>query len=159
MSVPTITVTGRLGRDPEIRTTKNGKQVANLFVIADTSRKNPQTGAWDKTDTWSCGVTAFNDLAAACTQIGKGMLVTITGRLRHEEYATDDGQKHTAQKIIATDIAVSLNGQNVQVTKRNAPQAGFTQALQANQFPPQANAYQPAPAGDPWGQNTYGGGY
>lgn len=157
MSVPHITVNGRLGTDPEIRTTANGKQVANLFVIADTSRKDQQTGQWEKTESWNCGVTVFGDLAAACQQLSKGMRVTITGKLKYEEYTPSDGVKRRTQKLIADDIAVSLTGQDVQVRKRanNQQQGGFNPQPQAGYGQPQ----QPQQAGDPWSQPTdpYGG--
>ena len=156
MSVPHITVTGNLGRDPEIRTTTNGTQMADLFIIANSNRKNQQSGQWETTDQWTCGVTAFGDLAAACQQLAKGMRVTITGRLKYEEYTPQDGVKRRTQKLKADDIAVSLIGQDVQVRKRanNQQQGGFNPQPQQGYGQPQ-----PPQAGDPWSQpnDPYGG--
>ncbi len=50
MSTPFITVTGRLGKDPDIKTGSSGKPYANLFIIADSKRRNPQTNEWEVGD-------------------------------------------------------------------------------------------------------------
>lgn len=157
MSTPFITVTGRLGKDPDIKTGSSGKPYANLFIIADSKRRNPQTNEWETTESWASGVTVFGELAQACSQLSKGMRVTVTGRLVTESYQAQDGSQKSAQKLLASEIAVSLLGQSVSV-QRNQPQGGFQQqgGFQSNGFQPQGfnqsqgfaapqNSFQPAP--------------
>lgn len=165
MSTPYITVTGHLGKDPDIKTGASGKPYANLFIIANTSRKNPQTNEWETTESWASGVTVFGDLAQACSQLAKGMRVTITGRLVTESYQAQDGSQKSAQKLLASEIAVSLLGQSVSVQRKGgfqqqggfqsnsfaAPQGGFAQASQ------QAPATQATPTtanADPWANQS-----
>lgn len=167
MSTPFITVTGRLGKDPDIKTGSSGKPYANLFIIADSKRRNPQTNEWETTESWASGVTVFGDLAQACSQLAKGMRVTVTGRLVTESYQAQDGSQKSAQKLLASEIAVSLLGQSVSV-QRNQPQGGFQQqgGFQSNGFAPQGGfqqapqqtpAAQAAPAAantDPWANQS-----
>ena len=167
MSTPYITVTGHLGKDPDIKTGASGKPYANLFIIANTSRRNPQTNEWETTESWASGVTVFGDLAQACSQLVKGMRVTVTGRLVTESYQAQDGSQKSAQKLLASEIAVSLLGPSVSV-QRNQPQGGFQQqgGFQSNGFAPHggfAQAPQQAPAAptapaaantDPWANQS-----
>ena len=162
MSTPFITVTGRLGKDPDIKTGSSGKPYANLFIIADSKRRNPQTNEWETTESWASGVTVFGELAQACSQLSKGMRVTVTGRLVTESYQAQDGSQKTSQKLLASEIAVSLLGQSVSV-QRNQPQQG---GFQSNGFAPQGGFQQapqqkpvaqtaPAPANtDPWANQS-----
>lgn len=162
MSTPFITVTGRLGKDPDIKTGSSGKPYANLFIIADSKRRNPQTNEWETTESWASGMTVFGELAQACSQLAKGMRVTVTGRLVTESYQAQDGSQKTSQKLLASEIAVSLLGQSVSV-QRNQPQQG---GFQSNGFAPQGGFQQasqqkpvaqtaPAPANtDPWANQS-----
>lgn len=149
MSTPFITVTGRLGKDPDIKTGSSGKPYANLFIIADSKRRNPQTNEWETTESWTSGVTVFGDLAQACSQLSKGMRVTVTGRLVTESYQAQDGSQKTSQKLLASEIAVSLLGQSVSV-QRNQPQQG---GFQSNGFAPQGG-FQQAPQQKPVAQTA-----
>lgn len=155
MSTPYITVTGHLGKDPDVKTGASGKPYANLFIIANTSRRNPQTNECETTESWVSGVTVFGDLAQACSQLAKGMRVTVTGRLVTESYQAQDGSQKSAQKLLASEIAVSLLGQSVSV-QRNQPQpGGFQQqgGFQSNGFAPQGG-FQQAPQQTPAAQAT-----
>lgn len=149
MSTPFITVTGRLGKDPDIKTGSSGKPYANLFIIADSKRRNPQTNEWETTESWASGVTVFGELAQACSQLSKGMRVTVTGRLVTESYQAQDGSQKTSQKLLASEIAVSLLGQSVSV-QRNQPQQG---GFQSNGFAPQGG-FQQAPQQTPAAQTA-----
>ena len=149
MSTPFITVTGRLGKDPDIKTGSSGKPYANLFIIADSKRRNPQTNEWETTESWASGVTVFGELAQACSQLSKGMRVTVTGRLVTESYQAQDGSQKTSQKLLASEIAVSLLGQSVSV-QRNQPQQG---GFQSNGFAPQGG-FQQAPQQKPVAQTA-----
>ena len=155
MSTPFITVTGRLGKDPDIKTGSSGKPYANLFIIADSKRRNPQTNEWETTESWASGVTVFGDLAQACSQLAKGMRVTVTGRLVTESYQAQDGSQKSSQKLLASEIAVSLLGQSVSVQRNQPQQGGFQQhgGFQSNGFAPQGG-FQQAPQQKPAAQTA-----
>ena len=155
MSTPFITVTGRLGKDPDIKTGSSGKPYTNLFIIADSKRRNPQTNEWETTESWTSGVTVFGELAQACSQLSKGMRVTVTGRLVTESYQAQDGSQKTSQKLLASEIAVSLLGQSVSVQRNQPQQGGFQQhgGFQSNGFAPQGG-FQQAPQQKPAAQTA-----
>lgn len=92
----TITVPGRLTRDPELRFTKTGLQVAN-FDIAYTERtKDKQTQQWADGKPEYFRITLWgHDAEAAADTLRKGDRVTITGGFRMIYWTDDNGQEHS----------------------------------------------------------------
>lgn len=131
MPLPTITATGRLGDDVELRFTPSGKAVATFSLACNDRRKN-QTGQWEDGDTVWYRVTCWDRLAEnAADQLTKGIKVTVTGRHRLREYEKD-GQRRHSNEITAETVARPIQAQNGQ-SATTADRTG---------------AYQPS---DPWG--------
>jgi single-strand DNA-binding protein len=96
-----ITVTGKVGQDPELRYTPSGMAVLT-FSIADTYGKDEK-----KKTTWH-NITVFNKLAEnTANSIGKGSTVIVVGRYEQEEFTKKDGTKGKAVKLIADEVGVS----------------------------------------------------
>lgn len=96
-----ITVTGKIGQDPEIRYTPGGMAVLT-FSIADTYGKDDK-----KKTTWH-NITVFNKLAEnTANSVGKGSTVIVVGRYEQEEFTKKDGTKGKAVKIIADEVGLS----------------------------------------------------
>ena len=95
-SINTITISGRLGRDPETRETNSGKSVCSFSVAVD--RRGKDAGAdWFQ-------VTVWDRLGELCQEyLSKGRHVTISGRMQSRQYEKD-GQKVTAWDLVANDI-------------------------------------------------------
>ncbi|MFE7659664.1 single-stranded DNA-binding protein [Streptomyces celluloflavus] len=99
MTLPTVTATGQLGAEPELRFTASGTAVANFTLACNDNRKNPTTGQWEQAGTTWLRCTAWPPLAeAVADQLAKGDTVTITGRWRQRGYDRD-GQQRTAEEI------------------------------------------------------------
>jgi len=97
-----ITVTGRIGKDPEIRFTTGGMAVAE-FSLADTYGKDDK-----KKTTWH-NCVAFGQLAEnIVASVGKGKTVIVTGRYEQEEYTKKDGTKGKTTKIVVDECGPSL---------------------------------------------------
>lgn len=94
-SLNQVLVMGHLGRDPEVRYTKNGKSVANCSIA--TSYK-PQGG--QETTTWH-NIVAFGAMADQLQACHKGDLVMVSGRLQANTWEKD-GEKRTTMEIVAT---------------------------------------------------------
>lgn len=95
-SINTITISGRLGRDPETRQTNSGKTICSFSVAVD--RRGKDAG----TDWFS--VTVWERLGELCQEfLTKGRHVTISGRMQSRQYEKD-GQKVTAWDLVANDI-------------------------------------------------------
>ncbi len=89
---------GRLTRDPEIRYTPQGTQLARFSLAVDRIRsKNNETDFFN--------IVAWQKLAEICGQyLRKGKLVLIEGEIQSRRYETQDGQKRTAFEIVARNM-------------------------------------------------------
>jgi single-strand DNA-binding protein len=92
-------IVGNLGRDPEMRTTQSGSQVAN-FSVATSRVYNDSSGTRQEETEWH-RIVAFGRLAEICGQyLHKGKQVYIEGRIQTRSW--DD--KETGQKRYMTEI-------------------------------------------------------
>lgn len=97
-----VTLIGRLTRDPEVRVTPNtGTTVANFSVAVDRSYKdaNGERG----TDYFDC--IAWRKLGEHIgNYLSKGRLVAVEGELQNRSYETQDGQKRRVTEVICRDV-------------------------------------------------------
>jgi single-strand DNA-binding protein len=99
MSFNKLILIGNLGRDPEVRHTPQGKQVAT-FSVATTEKRKGQNDV----TTW-VRVTAWERLSEiAVAYLSKGSQVYIEGRLSTSEYTDRDGNKRFSLEVRATDL-------------------------------------------------------
>jgi single-strand DNA-binding protein len=96
-----ITITGKVGQEPELRFTPGGMAVLT-FSVADTYGKDDK-----KKTTWH-NITVFSKLAEnVANTIGKGSTVIIVGRYEQDEFTKKDGTKGKSVKVIADEVGVS----------------------------------------------------
>ena len=94
----TISITGRLGRDPELRYTQTGKAVTNLS-IANT------TGFGENKQTHWFTVVCWNAQAEAVTQhLRKGSLVGVEGFLQTRKWKTREEEDRISVEITANRV-------------------------------------------------------
>ena len=97
-----VIIIGRLGKDPEIRTTSNGSSVAS-FSIATTESWKDKNGEKQKKTEWH-KIVVFNDkLVSGVVEkyIKKGSVVYIEGSLTTRKYTDKDGaEKYTTEVVI-----------------------------------------------------------
>jgi single-strand DNA-binding protein len=87
-------VSGRLGGDPELRYTPDGKPVCNFSMAS----KNRGYTTWFKVAVW--GKNAEN-----CNQyLVKGQQVTCTGRVAADAYKARDGEIRSVLQLNAYDV-------------------------------------------------------
>lgn len=97
MSINQVVLSGRLGRDPEMRYTQSGKAVVSFSIAVD--RRGKDAGA-----DWFT-IQAWERLAELCNEfLTKGSKVTVVGRLTTREWEGKDGGKRTATEVVATDV-------------------------------------------------------
>ena len=99
----TITIVGRLGGDPEMRFTEDGKPVAT-FSVAD-NRRYTVDGETREETVWF-RVTAWGRLAETCNQyLSKGRQVAIEGRMKPVRVWTgDDGVARASLEVTARSV-------------------------------------------------------
>ena len=101
-SVNKVILVGRLGKDPEIRSTPSGTSVAK-FSLATDDRYTDKNGEKQERTEWH-NITAWGKLAEICGQyLRKGKLVYIEGSIRTDSW--DD--KETGQKKYRTEIVAN----------------------------------------------------
>lgn len=101
-SVNRVFIVGRLGKDPEIRSTPSGTSVAK-FTVATDERFTDRSGEKQERTEWH-NIVAWGKLAEICGQyLRKGKLVFIEGSIRTDSW--DD--KETGQKRYRTEIIAS----------------------------------------------------
>ena len=98
-----IQIIGRLGQDPETRSTQNNTTVTNLSVATSERYKNKQ-GEQVETTEWH-RVTAWDRLGEICRDyLKRGSLVYIEGKVQTRDYEDKDGVKRYVTEIIAREM-------------------------------------------------------
>lgn len=96
-------VIGRLGADPELRSTGNGTKVATLSIATSERYKDRNGEKQEKTE-WH-RVVAWSRLAEICADyLKKGSLVYIEGPIQTREWEDKDGQKRYTTEIKALSM-------------------------------------------------------
>lgn len=107
MSLPYITVIGRLTRDPELRFTPSGKAVASFSVAASNRAKDGDE--WVDKDTSFFDVTAWDRLGEnIANEVGKGQEVVVYGQQKQRFWEDKEGNKRSSWEITATAVGLSM---------------------------------------------------
>ena len=102
MSVNKVILVGNLGRDPEVRETKSGNQVANLRVA--TTHRSKVGDEWQDQTEWHT-VTVFGKQAELCGRyLEKGRQVYIEGRNQTRKWQDKDGNDRYSTEVVANDV-------------------------------------------------------
>jgi single-strand DNA-binding protein len=126
MADSTVTITGTLTRDPELRFTTGGRGVATLGVAVN--YRYQKNNEWVEEASFF-NVTAWASLGEnAAASLSKGMRVIVTGRLQQRSYETQQGEKRSVVEIVADEIGPSLRWATAQVEKVARSDAGGGQS-------------------------------
>jgi len=99
-----VILVGRLGKDPEVRSTPSGTSVAK-FSLATDERFTDKNGEKQERTEWH-NVVAWGKLGEICGQyLKKGKLVFIEGSIRTDSWDDkESGQKKYRTEIVARDM-------------------------------------------------------
>ena len=104
-SLNKVMLIGNLGRDPEIRFTPDGTQVAS-FSLATTDFWTDKNGARQQSTEWH-NIVAWTRLADLSKRfLAKGKQVYVEGRIRTREWTDRDGNKRRTTEIIASNMVL-----------------------------------------------------
>ena len=95
-----IIITGRLTKDPELRTTNSGTEVCNITVAVDRFAKK---GEEKKADFIDCTVWSKSGVFVS-TYFKKGDGIVIRGRLESRKWVDNDGKNRIAWEVVAEHI-------------------------------------------------------
>lgn len=117
MSAISITVTGNLTGDPELRFTPQGRPVAQ-FTVASNERYKDGQGQWVDGPTSFVRCNAWADLAEHVAEsVAKGDRVMVSGTLRQRDYETKEGEKRTIWEVHAAEVGAALRYATVKISK------------------------------------------
>jgi single-strand DNA-binding protein len=117
MSNNTITISGNVTDDIDLRHTAGGRAVAN-FTVADTHRYRDSAGEWVDGETLFQRVVAWDALAEnIAASISKGGRVVVTGRMQAKSYTAQDGQTRSYPELQADEVGASLRFATAELTR------------------------------------------
>jgi single-strand DNA-binding protein len=98
-----VILVGNLGRDPEIRYTKDGQAVAN-FTLATSESFTSREGKREERTEWH-RIVVWGKTAENCAQyLAKGRTVYIEGRIQTREWEDKEGQKRKTTEVVAQTV-------------------------------------------------------
>ena len=109
-SINKVILLGRLGADPEIRMSQDGKKIAKFSLATSESWKDKQSGEKKRKTEWH-KVIIFSSGLADITEkyLKKGSLIYIEGQIGTRKYTDQSGIEKYITEIV-------LQGYNCQLT-------------------------------------------
>jgi single-strand DNA-binding protein len=120
-SINKVILVGNLGRDPEIRQTQDGREIANLNIATSDTWRDKNTGERREKTEWH-RVVLFNEnlVKVAKNYLHKGSKVYIEGALQTRKWTDQSGQeKYTTEVVLQ-----GFNGQLTMLDSKGASEGG-----------------------------------
>lgn len=133
-----VILVGNLGRDPELRHTKNGTAVANLSIATSETWSDKDDGTKQERTEWH-RIVLWDKLAEIAEKyLSKGRQVYLEGRLQTRVWKDNNGDKRYTTEIRG-DQLVMLGGKDDAPRPTQQASAPEGQAPSPSQEPFQAN--------------------
>lgn len=107
------TLLGRLGRDPEVRTTNTGTPVMSLNVATNSGYGENKTTTWVRASMFGARAEKLAPMLA------KGSQVMLTGEMSLREYTTQAGEARTSLELRVSDLVFA--GSKPDAAERQEP--------------------------------------
>jgi single-strand DNA-binding protein len=128
-----VLLTGRLTRDPEMRSLSSGKAVTQFSIAT-----NEYIGQGKEKAEYH-NIVTWDRLAQTCGEfLGKGQQVAIEGRLQTRSWDDERGQRHWKTEVVANHVEM-LSGRR---------KKDYADASAANALAAQAAGYEDSDADD-----------
>lgn len=122
-----ITLVGRLGADPEVRTLSTGTMVAK-FSLATSESYRDRAGEWQEDTQWH-DVVVWRHLAEKAQNYArKGSLIYLEGKLTHRKWEDKEGNPRKTTEVVGAMFRLldgrrdDSSGDNVEPIPQSAPQ-------------------------------------
>lgn len=108
-SVNKVILVGNLGRDPEVRSTQDGREIANITIATSESWKDKNTGERKEKTEWH-RVVIFNEnlVRVAKNYLKKGAKVYVEGALQTRKYTDKDGSEKYSTEVVLQGFGGTL---------------------------------------------------
>lgn len=145
MAVNSVSITGNLTRDPELKATAGGTGVLSMGVAVNERRKDPATGEWGDYPNYVDCVVFGNSAEALARILAKGAKVAVHGRLHQDRWQDQDGRNRSRIEVVADEVdlmqrpgearAASPSPAPAQATPAKAAKAAPADDLYASDIP------------------------
>lgn len=98
-----VTLIGRLGKDPEVRTLESGTQVAKFSLATDESYKD-KNGEWQTNTEWHTIIVWREGAERAAKQLKKGYLVYVEGKVTYRTWKDEHNVERITCEIQASSF-------------------------------------------------------
>jgi single-strand DNA-binding protein len=117
-----VLLTGRLTRDPELRTLASGKTVTQFSLANNDYRGGSEKSEFHNVVTW-------DRLAEICGQyLGKGQLVAVEGRIQTRQWEDDKKLRHWKTEVVANSVEMLSGRRKKDYATESAAEALAAQA-------------------------------
>lgn len=113
MAINSVSLSGNLARDPEIKTS-GATIICSFCIVVDDNVKNRSTGEWERVPNFF-DVAVFGKYGDAVAQrLHKGAKVFVDGKLHYSTWQAQDGSKRSRVSVYADTVetASQPNAQN-----------------------------------------------
>lgn len=149
MDLNTVTISGNLTRDPELRTVGSGTTLCELRVAVNGREKSGEEWV-DRPNYFDVAVWGRQGESAA-TYLEKGRAVAISGELRWREWKAEDGSGRQAVSITAERVKFLSHGNGGGRGSGNGAEAGAGHQPAAGSHPAAASVHEPPAQGQAQG--------
>jgi single-strand DNA-binding protein len=109
MSINKVILVGNVGQDPEIRTTQDGREIANFSLATSESWKDKNSGEKkDKTEWHRIVVFSQGLVGIVKNYVKKGNKLYIEGALQSRKWTDNQGNEKTTTEIILQNYSSVL---------------------------------------------------
>ena len=100
-SMNEVTLIGNVGQDPDIRTTQDGKEIANVTLATSESWKDKSTGERKEKTEWH-RIVVFNEAIAGVVRlyVRKGSKLMVRGKLQTRKWKDNDGVERYSTEVV-----------------------------------------------------------
>lgn len=104
-----VILVGRLGADPEVRRTQDGRAIANLRLATSESWRDKNTGERREKTEWHRVVIFSEGLAKVAEQYcKKGSQIYVEGQLQTRKWTGQDGRDNYSTEVVLQGFGATL---------------------------------------------------
>ena len=97
---------GRLGRDPDVRYTADGKAIANLAMATSEFFRDRESGQRKEQTEWHRVVLFGKQAEIAGQYLKKGALAYVDGRIRTRKWKNRQGQDQFTTELVGSSLTL-----------------------------------------------------
>ncbi len=108
-TVNKVILIGNCGKDPEIRSTQDGREIANLTLATSESWKDKSTGEKKEKTEWH-RISIFNEnlVKVVKNYVKKGSKLYLEGQLQTRKWTDKDGVEKYSTEIVLQNFGGTL---------------------------------------------------